>query len=56
MARWYFNELVHYRNETSKVQGFEDGTKDGETQPPSERRGGSIEETIVALAKISGRD
>jgi len=30
MARRYVNKLVYYENTTSKVQGLENATKDGE--------------------------
>nr|YP_009561597.1 ribosomal protein S2 [Commiphora gileadensis]QAT19686.1 ribosomal protein S2 [Commiphora gileadensis] len=56
MARWYVNELGHYGNETSEVQGFENGTKVGETQPPPQKRCSYVEETIITLANVSGRD
>jgi hypothetical protein len=48
--------LVHYINETSKVQGLENGTKDRGNPPPSERGCGSIKETVISLANIIGRD
>ncbi|CAD5197810.1 unnamed protein product [Musa acuminata subsp. malaccensis] len=55
MARWYVNELVYYGNETSKVQGFKSRTKDGETQPSSQKRCRNVEEKIICLANISRR-
>ncbi|XP_073106650.1 small ribosomal subunit protein uS2c-like [Elaeis guineensis] len=54
MAWWYVNELVHYGNETSQVQGLKSRTKDGETQLSLQKRCSNVEEKIIYLANIFG--
>ncbi|CAN6472610.1 unnamed protein product [Victoria cruziana] len=55
MARWYVNELVHYGNEASEVQGLESESRDGATQSSLKMGCSNIEETIISHSNISGR-
>jgi len=45
MAWWYVNELVYYKNTTSKLQELENATKDGEIRLFSKKRCRYIEDT-----------
>ena len=43
-------------NETSKVQGFKSGTKDGKTEQFTQKGCSNVEETIIDPANILGWD